>query len=68
MPAPVPTRVAVAPSIPVVAAWNPDMGIKFGGGSGLPQPESVLGEDDNIKISMTHPGQKWDPHTGIRFG
>ena len=76
--APQPTRAPVAPmgpSQPAPAAqlpniggtWNPDMGIRFGGGPSAPPPAGA-GTVHNPAYPNTRLGGQWSPSRGLKFG
>lgn len=71
MPAPIATRNPQPPpqpqhppqpAAPVVGTWNPEMGIRFGGG---PAPAPSGAERAG---QQPQGGGVWDPSAGVRFG
>ena len=60
--APTPTRVspALVPQ-PQISVWNPEMGIKFGGGGAQPPGASGGGQRPVVK------GGQWDAGQGVKF-
>lgn len=67
IPAPVPQRARQSPPV-VPATWNPEMGIKFGGGGGGLPPSGMAGTGGTDGTKMPQGPGTWDPNRGFKFG